>query len=415
MRSERGQATVDYVALLAVVTLLLAAAAAAAAVSGGAPGVANGVLGQLRHALCVVSGTACPVAVRRPCTVASTRDVRHIAVNLALVRLDDDRIVLRERLSDGTVRLTVAQRGGAGVEVGAGGGARLDVRGRSLGADREARAGVQGVLGHGEVFYAHGEREADALLDAIRRRRGLGGGGPRAREVFVEGGVRGLGSVDVGGARALGGQLDGIADTMLAAHRDRRTGELQISLGAGGAGAGLVAIAVGGNAGALDGQAVLGLTLDRRRRPVELSLSATGSVAAGAMLPPGLARPLELAAAPGAALNTGGRRWEFGARVSLGDPGVAAAWRGFRGAPASAVAIRGLGKALRDHALLDVRSYRLDSSSDGVGLGAAVGLRIAGELEHTIDRSRLVAAATRPPFGLWEARVDCVRLDVDGV
>jgi hypothetical protein len=408
MRSERGQATVDYVALLAVVTLLLAATAAAA-ISAGAPGVANGVLGQLRHALCVVSGAACPAAVRRPCTVASTRDVRHVAVNLALVRLDDDRIVLRERLSDGTVRLTVAQHGGAGVEVGAGGRVRLDVRGRSLGADREARAGVQGVLGHGEVFYARGEREADALLGAIRRRGRLGGGGgPQAREVFVEGGVRGLGRVDVSGARALGGQLHGIADAMLAARRDRRTGELQISLGAGGAGAGLVAIAVGGNTGALDGQAVLGLTLDRRRRPVELSLSASGSVAAGALLPLGLARPLELTAAPGAALNAGGRRWELGARVSLRDPGVAAAWQAFRRAPASRAAIRGLGETLRDHALVDVRSYRLDSSSAGVGVGAALGLRVGGELEHTIYRARLVAAATRPPFGLWEARVDCV-------
>jgi hypothetical protein len=407
MRSEHGQATVDYVALLAVVTLLLAAATAAAVSAGGAAGVVNGVLGQLRHALCVVGGTACPVAARRPCTVASTRDMRHVAVNLALVRLDDDRIVLRERLSDGTVRLTVAERGAAGVEIGAGGRARLDVRGRSLGADREARAGVQGVLGHGEVFYARGEREADALLRAIRRRGRLGGG-PRAREVFVEGGVRGLGSVDAGAARALGGQLDGLADAMLAVRRDRRTGELQISLGAGGAGAALVAIAVGGNTGMLDGQAVLGLTLDRRRRPVELSLSASGSVAAGAILPLGLARPLELAAAPGTALNAGGRRWELGARVSLGDPGVAAAWRAFRSAPGSAAAIRGLGGALRDRALVDVRSYRLDSSSGGVGVEAALGVRVGGEVEHTIDRARLVAAATRPPYGLWEARVDCV-------
>jgi hypothetical protein len=57
---------------------------------------------------------------------------------------------------------------------------------------------------------------------------------------------------------------------------------------------------------------------------------------------------------------------------------------------------------------MDVRSYRLDSSSDGVAVAAALGLRLGGELEHTIDRSKLLAAATRPPFGLWEARVDCV-------
>lgn len=406
LRAERGQATVDYVALLAVLAVLLAAAAAVTAV--GAPGVANAVLAQLRHALCVVSGRACQVSPRRPCTVASTRDVRHVAVSLALVRLDDDRSVLRERLSDGTIRLTVARRGGAGVEVGAGARARVDVNGRSLGLGREARAGVQGVLGRGEVFYARSEREADALLRALRRPR-PGGGGLRAREVFFEGGVRGLGSVDVSGPRALSGRLDGLADAMLGARRDRRSGELTISFGAGAAGAGLVAIAVGGNAGALDGHAVLGLTLDRRhRRPVELSLSATGSVAAGDMLPAGLARPLELAADPGAALNAAGRRWELVARVDLTDPDVAAAWAAFRRAPANSAAIRALGEQLRSHARLDVRSYRLDSSFNGAGAAVALGLRIGGELEHTIDRAKLLAAATRPPFGLWEARTDCV-------
>jgi hypothetical protein len=403
MRSERGQATVDYVALLAVGAVLLTAAAAAVT-AVGAPGVANGLLGQFRQALCVVSGTACPAPARRPCTVASTRDVRHIAVSIALVRLDDDRTVLRERLSDGTVRLTVAQRGGAGVEVGVGGGARIDVRGHSVGADREARAGVQGVLGRGEVFYAHGEREADELLRAIRARRRPGGSGPRAREVFVEGGVRALGNVDL----SVGATLGGMADAMLGARRDRRSGELQISLGAGGAGAGLVAIVMGANAGALDGQAVLGLTLDRRRRPVELSLSASGSVAAGELPPPGLARPLEQAAVPGAALSASGRRWELDARVDPRDPGVAAAWRAFRRAPASPAAIRRLGEQLRDRAALDVRSYRLDSSSEGVALAGALGLRFGGELEHATDRSKLLTAARRPPFGLWEARADCL-------
>jgi hypothetical protein len=330
-------------------------------------------------------------------------------VNLALVRLDDDRIVLRERLSDGTIRLTVAERGGAGVEVAVGGGARVDVGGHSVGVSREAQAGVQGVLGHGEVFYAHGEREADELLRAIRARPRLsgGGGGPPPREVFVEGGVRALGSVDGGGA-TLGGQLDGMADALLGARRDRRSGELQISLGAGGAGAGLVAILMGGNAGALDGQAVLGLTLDRRRRPVELSLSASGSVAAGELLPPGLARPLEQAAVPGAALSASGRRWQLDARVDPRDPGVAAAWHAFRRAPASPAAIRRLGEQLRDRAVLDMRSYRLDSSVEGVDVGAALGLKLGGELEHAIDVSTLLTAATRPPFGLWEARVDCL-------
>lgn len=401
LRAEAGQATVDYAALIALVAVLLAAAATATV--AGAPGVANAVAGQLRQALCVVGGGSCPPPPRRPCTVASTREERHVAVNLAVVRLDDDRIVLRERLSDGTIRLTVARRDAAGLEGGVGAQLRLDARGRALRVGREARAGVQGVLGHGSVFYARSEREADALLRGLR----AGGRGPRAREVFVEGGVRGLARVDASGGRGLGGQLEGVADAMLGARRDRRSGRLTISLGAGGAGAGLVAIAVGGGTGALDGQAVLGLTLDRRRRPVELELSATGAVAAGDQLPAGLARPLGLGDRD-AAFNAAGRRWELAARASLADTAVAAAWRRFRRAPASAAAIRALGEQLRSHASVDVRTYRLDSTASGAAGAVALGLRLGGELERTIDRASLLAAATRPPFGLWEPRLDCV-------
>ena len=406
LRSDAGQATVDYVALVALVAVVVAIGGTVAAVAS--PGIANSVLGQVRRALCIVGGGSCPAQPLRPCTVASTRDARHVAVNVALVRVDDNQVVLRERLSDGTIRLTLVHRGGAGVEGGVGAGLQVKVGGRSVGIAREARAGVQAVIGRGEVYDARSEREADTVLRAIRGARARGRP-PQAREVFVEGGVRGLGIVDVSGQRGLSGQLDGLADALVGARRDRRSGELTVSVGAGGSGAGLVAIAIGGPAGALDGQALLGLTLDRRRRPVELSLAATGSVAAGSTLPGGLARALDPAADPGAALNAGGRRWELGARVDLRQPAVAAAWQASRRAPGSPGAIRALGDALRDHARLDVRAYRVRSSSDGASARLALaGLKLGGEVEHTIDRSQLVSASTRPPFGLWEARVDCV-------
>lgn len=397
MRSEHGQATTDYVALLALLAVLLAIAAGL--MGTGAPGLVNAVVGQLRRALCLVGGGDCPPAPRRPCTVASTRKARHVAVNLGIVRLDDDRVVLRERLSDGTVRLTLSERGGGGVEGGVGGRLKLDAGGRAVGVDGEARVGVQGVLGHGEVLYARSERQADELLRSGRRRR--------ADEVFYEGGVRGFGRLLGGTGTLLGGELDGIGGAMLGAREDRRAGTWTVSLGAGSAGSGLASLAVGGGAGVLDGQAVLGLTLDRRRRPVELSLAATGRVAAGATLPRGVADALKQAADPRTSTSTGGRRWELGARVDLRDPAVAGAWRTFRAAPASPAAIRALGEQLHSRATVDVRSYRLDSSSTGGAAALALGLRLGGEYEQATDRARLLVAATRPPFGVWEARVDC--------
>lgn len=406
VRDERGQATTDYVALIAVVALLLGTGVVVAA--AGAPGVANGILGQFRRALCLVGGGDCPIAPRTPCTVASSRDTRRFAVNIVLVRFDEDTVVLRERLSDGTVRLTLSTRDGGGVEGGVGGRFKVDVRGHEIGAEREARAGIQAVLGHGEVYYARSERAADRLLEEIRRPRADPGAGPRASEVFYEGGLRGLGRLAGGGAHVAGGRLDGVASAMLGARHDRRTGRVTVSLGVGASGTGLVKALLAGGAGALAGQAVLGLTLDRHGRPAELTLSATGTVAGGASLPTGIADALKGAIPGTSSASTDGRRWELGARVDLRDPAVAGAWEAYRRAPASASGIRALGGALRSHATVDVRTYAVDGSASGVGGSLALGVKLGGEFEHAVDRARLLAAARRPPFGLWEERMDCL-------
>ena len=50
-RSQRGQGTVEYVAIIGLVALVLAAAVAGAA--GLGPGIGNAFVGQIRHALCL--------------------------------------------------------------------------------------------------------------------------------------------------------------------------------------------------------------------------------------------------------------------------------------------------------------------------------------------------------------------------
>ena len=112
MRSTSGQATIDYVAIVAVVAIVFGLAVAVA--PAGAAGIVNAVTGQIRHALCVVGGGPCAALRSKPCTVASTRDLHHFAVKVLVVRIDHDRSVLREEMSDGTVRLTVTRSGAVG-------------------------------------------------------------------------------------------------------------------------------------------------------------------------------------------------------------------------------------------------------------------------------------------------------------
>lgn len=403
MRSQRGQATIDYLGLIAVLAVVLAVAAGVA--SGAAPGVANAVVGQVRRALCIVTGGWCGAERRLPCVIASERDNRHVAFAIILIRLDGDRYVLREKMSDGTVRLTLAQRGGAGVELGVGGRAQVTLRGRTIGMEDELRGGLEGILGYGETYVARDDGEAEEILRALRRRIPLIGG-PDPSERFVEGGTRGLARLGVGGSVA-GLSLERLAETVVGGRRDERTGNVTITLNAGSAGWALLSAFMAGPSGASDRQVTFALTLDRDRRPIELGLTATGLLAAGATLPIGIARRAKIRADAGL-MKLRGRRWEFGARLDLRDPAVAAAWAAFRHDPANPGAIRGLAAALHTRAHVDVRAYSVGSESAGGALVAGAGLRIGGELDRTIDRARLLAAASRPPGGVWEQRADCV-------
>jgi hypothetical protein len=401
MRCSRGQASVEYIALIAVLAFLATPALGFA--TGAAPGIVNALAGQIRHALCLVGGGRCPDLAARPCTVATRRDARHYAVSLIVLRVDHDRYVLREEMSDGTVRLTVARSGAAGAELAAGGRAQVTARGRTIGMTDEARAGVQGVLATGRVFVARDEHEAAAFMRAIRHG---GDQSASAREVLYDGGIRGLATIGVGNSVA-GALLRGLSGAMIGGRRDRRTGDLTLTVNAGGTGWGAVTVALGGPVATSERAVSLSLTLDRRRRPTELALSASGALTGGAALPPGIARALG-GRVSAMSVDGRGRRFEFGARLDLRDPLVAAAWRRFRDDPAAGDAIRGLGAAVRDRAHLDVRTYRTSSTSSGASAGIGQVVQAGGEYEHTVEDSRLVAASSRPAGGLWEQRFDCL-------
>ena len=400
MGSERGQATVDYVAIVAVLAIVFSAALASAAVGG--PGIVNAVAGQFRHALCLVGGGSCPDWRSKPCAVSTTRRQRHFAVTVVVFRYDNDKVVLREEMSDGTVRLTVSTAHGGGLEVGFGASARVKVKGRDLGASDEARIAAQLAYGSGKVYIARDKHEADAFMKAIED----GDAPAEPSEDFHEGGPRVIGNGSIGGPGA-NASLRGVAGMVIGLKRDLVSGERTLTLNPGRGGSGAIGIGLGGPSGAQDISATFGLTLDRTQHPIELSVAATGTLAGGAALPLPLMRTLR-ASAGGFSGSLRGRRWEANARLDLRDPLVAAAWKQFRGDPTSVDAIGALGAAIRDHAALDVRTYASAGTSSGVNAGISEGIVFRGEYEHTDDRSQLIAASSRPSGGLWEPRIDCV-------
>ena len=387
IRDQRGQATIDYVAIVAVVALLLVAAGASVGI--GAPGIANAVLGQVRHALCIVTGDRCEAVQPRPCPVASRRDGHDLAVNVAVLSGGGDRYVLREKLSDGTVRLTVAKHTRAGLAAGLGLKGKLKFKDKELETVDEAVAGAEGLWGGGRVFMAGGDEQADEIVRAVRADERL----PEPAQVFHEGGVRTFGRLGLGALIAGAGiSLD--SDAVIGVRRDRASGATTFYLNYGGSATALASVLMNGKGITGDTQVVVGLTLDKQGRQAELSLSGAMSEEDGETRP--------------GRNGLKGSRKEFTATVDLGDSGVAAAWKAYRDHLTNTAAIALFAEQLRQRARLDVREYDTSTTSKVTGGGLGVVLRLAAETTDSVQLARLRSASTRPAGGVWERRLDCV-------
>src|SRR3954465_156586 len=103
----RGQASVDYVALVALVALVLGAGAAVVI----ATGIGESVVAAMRRALCVATGGSCGT---RPCVVTSRRGGVSGDHDLGVARVGTEETLLREERADGTVALTLIRARAAG-------------------------------------------------------------------------------------------------------------------------------------------------------------------------------------------------------------------------------------------------------------------------------------------------------------
>lgn len=420
-REAGGQASSEYVALVALVAVVLMLAAGLT--SGG---VGGAVLAGVQRGLCQVADVRCP-RPERPrdvldaCPLERSVGTEQLGTTIAVVRLGTGGTLTLEHLSDGRTTVTLAYGGDGGLEVGVGARMRL---GRHVGGAR-VTAGAGGAWSSGRSWTFADADAARAFVDRYGRKATIGGqlldGArsycsllcdvigwrphaelPEPDETYVEAGAAGRLTASFGLAQ---GSLGAGA---LLGRRLRRDGSSTwyVKLDAE-ATAGLALPVAGLDAGA-QGEVVLGYELDPARRPVALHVSLSGALtaAASARLPAGRA---------GAhAVHGGGALAELDAELDLRVPANRAVAEALLAALADPAAlasvpplVQGLGARIARSAQLDRRVYVVRRSADGVGASVGLGAKLDGAFDRTTSALELIDAETRLPGLPFLPRDDC--------
>src|SRR2546423_1578111 len=202
MTRDDGQASVEYLGVVALVCALLAGLAVPALAGRD---LAGGFVREVRRALCVVSAGECDLD-RRPCVVASRTVRDEASVDLAIVKVGAREVLLRERRSDGTVAVTLLRDRRGGLDLTLGGGAHLRLGRRTLRVGTQAEATLLATLGSGTTWILPDAGAADRLVGSLRD--GAGGPAP-ALTASRRGGAVGVRGAGGGGARRRGGRRRG--------------------------------------------------------------------------------------------------------------------------------------------------------------------------------------------------------------
>jgi hypothetical protein len=414
MRSERGQGTVEYLAVVLLVAVVLGGGTTAAVASGAGADVATAVPHQVLRALCIVTRGDCD-RDRAPCDVESRTASRTWSATIAVVRLGHSRILVVERRSDRKVVVTLTTAPSAGLETIEGAAARIERGRRRLSLGSAVTASAVAEVGHGKTWILPNVAAAQAFVAALER-----GDEGRTPDQEVR---RGEADLGVSASRAAGDSIAGNAvatATLRGAggiRTDHVTGEETYFL-EGGADAVLdlsarlrsLRASASAQAG---GAAQLALTVDRNGRWVDLALLANGDLSAAARLPSSAGPVADALNVP----TSGGRRWVAEAHLDLNDPANLAAARGLvaalRSIPPAPLRVRDtaaeLARRIEDRAVLDVRAYALERTANGFELHVGDGVGVGGGHETSTEHTRLIAASTRGLDGQWRRRVDCLK------
>lgn len=423
----RGQASADYVGLLAVVALIVTVAAGAIT----SPPLAAGLTGAVRHGICVVAGGICTPREARhagldACVVHVRSDADEVGAVVAVIRLQRGDTAVVERRSDGTATISFLDGNGIGAQTSIG----LQLPGVGAGGSASAAAGLAfntgrsyefGTWAAGTAFLA---RYADAEttagegrnlaweLSPLHEPRRL----PAAHSTSFETGTWAQLEADLAGSLpGLGAAVTGTGSAALSRVIGRRrsgkrtTWYFRVDGDVAGR-LGVVAAAVGGGAA---GEAVLEVTAEGDRlvaAAVTGSAGVTGELSLyGHTTDLGrLADHLRRASAGAAGAGESGMAMQAGVSLDLTVVENHAALVGaldvlrLRAAPRDwPERIGRLGARLNSDGRVDVSVYR--SASSAKEQSAEFGLGLGAGFEHVRTQ------ATRELVQAWSARGGALR------
>jgi hypothetical protein len=398
---ERGQASVEWVGVVALVSVVMTAVAAFALPTGIGPAVVR----QIHRALCIVSGGVCDLD-QRPCVTAANATEDEAHVNLGVVRVGRHELILREHQSDGSILVTYLHDTGAGWEVGAGGDVSI---GKRLGGmSATARAAMLASLGGGETWLFADARAADRGMAFLSEGKSPPGA-KRAQRITQHGLQFSADAALTAKTASAGLHLDArFIDGTVVDDRDGRRTHVITHRGEAGA---IVRISEDlGASGSAAGEERIAVTTDARGRPLELVVVRTGELQ-GALSLPDDVQPIA-----GTLLGStnGHRRWVVEQRLDLTDPGNRAAVQGMLEALDGPLGVLtraddALRRQLKARGVTEARTYDV-VAADGGGWGGHIseGLKVGGGVADWAERATLVEAQVLGPDGQWRRRTECL-------
>lgn len=389
---DRGQASLEWLAVVALVASLLALGAGLAQ----ADAVGRRVTREMARALCLVRDGDCR-RDQEPCVLASEGTSSHVEGSIRIFRLGEDHYGVIERRSDGTYAVTVGGKNAAGLS----GLRRAKGSARVAGIDVSAGGTITASILAGDsgarTWIAGSDAEAEALLASSGYTRSpdltsdgfswLSRAGASAR-------VTALLHADAGSAAVSFGKRSGSVT-------DHRTGRRTIYVSAD-AGASAEALVLG-SAGAEGAGEIYAVETSSDGRPLALTITTAGLLTRSGDLP-AVVQPVAGRLAP-----TGAGRYEVTAALDLTEPAAFAAASGLFDAIA-----RKVGRA-RPSAVLR-RLVEASGTVEARILAADDATTFSldlpgGSFKAAVERHerRLLAATSRGLDGQWIVREDCLR------